>query len=257
MTGLLGHDVHGPADAPVLVLGSSVGTDRTMWDRALPRLAERFRVVRYDHRGHGQSPVPPGPYDIAGLADDVVALLDALGVERAHVGGLSLGGMVAMQLAATRPDRVHRLALVCTSAHLPPPAMWAERAAAVRAGGMAAVVDAVLARWFTPAAAGSEPARRMREVFLAQPPEGYASCCEAVGAMDLRPQLGKITAPALVVAAAEDPGTPPPHAEAIGAGIAAGGGSVEVAVLPGLAHLAAVERPDAVTDLLVRHLTTP
>jgi 3-oxoadipate enol-lactonase len=250
---LLGHDVHGPADAPVLVLGSSVGTDRTMWDAALPRLAERFRVVRYDHRGHGTSPVPPGPYDLAGLAGDVVRLLDALGIERAHLGGLSLGGMVAMQLAATRPERVDRLGLVCTAAHVPPASMWAERAATVRTAGPQALVDAVFARWFTPAGAGSPEARRLREVFLAQPPEGYAGCCEAVGAMDLRRLLGRITAPTLVVAGAEDPGMPPPHAEAIAAGIAAGGGSAEVVVLPAAAHLAAVERPDAVADLLVRH----
>jgi 3-oxoadipate enol-lactonase len=254
--GLLGHDVHGPADAPVLVLGSSVGTDRTMWDAALPRLAGRFRVVRYDHRGHGASPVPPGPYDLAGLAADVLRLLDALGVQRAHVAGLSLGGMVAMQLAATHPERVDRLGLVCTSAHVPPPSMWSERAATVRTAGPQALVDAVFARWFTPAGAASPEARRLREVFLTQPPEGYAGCCEAVGAMDLRPLLGRITAPALVVAGAEDPGMPPEHAEAVAAGITAGGGRAEVAVVPAAAHLAAVERPDEVVDLLVQHLSS-
>jgi 3-oxoadipate enol-lactonase len=252
---LLGHDVHGPAGAPVLVLGSSLGTDRTMWNAALPRLAERFRVVRYDHRGHGTSPVPPGPYELAGLAGDVVELMDALGVQRAHVGGLSLGGMVAMQLAATRPDRVDRLGLACTSAHVPPPSMWAERAATVRAAGPGALVDGVFARWFTPAGADSGEARRLRAVFLAQPPEGYAACCEAVGAMDLRPLLGRITAPTLVVAGAEDPGMPPEHAEAIAAGITAGGGSAEIVVVPGAAHLAAVEQPGAVADLMVRHLS--
>ena len=251
---LLGHDMHGPADAPVLVLGSSIGTDRTMWDAALPRLAARFRVVRYDHRGHGSSPIPPGPYDLAGLADDLVQLLDALGIEHAHLGGLSLGGMVAMQLAATRPERVDRLALVCTSAHLPPASLWQGRASTVRTAGAGALVDAVFGRWFTPAGADSAQARRLREVFLAVPPEGYAGCCEAVGAMDLRPLLGRIEAPTLVVAGADDPGAPPPHAEAIAAGIVAGGGSAEVVVLPRAAHLAAVERPDAVADLLLRHL---
>ncbi|MFL6130425.1 MAG: 3-oxoadipate enol-lactonase [Mycobacteriales bacterium] len=246
---LLGHDVHGPADAPTLVLGSSVGTDRTMWDAALPRLAERFRVVRYDHRGHGRSPVPPGPYTIAGLADDLVGLLDALGIERAHLGGLSLGGMVAMQLAATRPERVDRLGLVSTSAHLPPASMWAERAATVRTAGPGALVDAVFARWFTPAGAGSAEALRLRQVFLAQPPEGYAGCCEAVGAMDLRSLLGRIAAPTLVLGAAADPATPPSHAEAIAAAI----GGAELVVLPDAAHLAAVERSDSVADLLTRH----
>ena len=252
---LLGHDVHGPADAPVLVLGSSVGTDRTLWDAALPRLADRFRVVRYDHRGHGASPVPPGPYDLAGLAGDVVRLLDALGVERAHVAGVSLGGMVSMQLAATAPERVDRLGLVCTSAHVPPASTWLERAATARTAGMGALVDAVFARWFTPAAVGSAEERRLRGVFLAQQPEGYAGCCEAIGAMDLRPLLGRITARTLVVAAAEDPGTPLPHAEAIAAGITAGGGQAEVALVPAAAHLAAVERPAEVADLLLAHLT--
>jgi 3-oxoadipate enol-lactonase len=253
--GLLGHDVHGPADAPVLVLGSSVGTDRTMWDAALPWLVERFRVVRYDHRGHGASPVPPGPYDLAGLAGDVVRLLDALGIARAHIAGVSLGGMVAMQLAATAPERVDRLGLVCTSAHVPPAEMWTERAATARTAGMAALADGVFARWFTAAAVGSAEERRLRGVFLAQSPVGYAGCCEAIGAMDLRPLLGRIAAPTLVVAAAEDPGTPPPHGEAIAAGITAGGGHAEVVVVPAAAHLAAVERPAEVADLLVRHLT--
>ncbi|MGH8828513.1 MAG: alpha/beta fold hydrolase, partial [Jiangellaceae bacterium] len=116
---VLGYDVHGPADAPVVVLGSSLGTTRTMWDEQLPALSERYRVVRYDHRGHGRSPVPPAPYTVDDLGADLVALLDELGIVRAHHVGLSLGGIVAMWLAAHHPARVDRLALVCTGAHLP------------------------------------------------------------------------------------------------------------------------------------------
>ena len=131
--------VEGPANAPVVLLAGSLGSSLQMWEPQVPALAGRFRVVRYDTRGHGLSPVPAGPYALDDLVDDVVALLDRLGVERAHVVGLSLGGMTAMRLAAREPHRVDRLALLCTSASLGPASAWAERAAAVRAGGTAAV----------------------------------------------------------------------------------------------------------------------
>lgn len=255
MTAALGFDVHGPGDAPVLVLGSSVGTTRTLWDEQLPALAERFRVVRYDHRGHGASTVPPGPYRLPELAGDVVALLDELEVERAHVVGLSLGGMVALQLAATSPGRVDRLALVCTAAHFPATQMWLDRAATVRSQGMAAIVDAVTSRWFTPAFAGSERAAELSDGLREVPAEGYAACCEAIAAMDLRPLLGEIVAPTLVVAGAQDPATPPEMGAALVGGIRAGGGEARLETVDGAAHLGNVEKADEVTQLLLEHLT--
>lgn len=256
MTAGLGYDIHGPDDAPVVVLGSSLGTDRRMWDPQLHVLAQRFRVVRYDHRGHGASEVPAGPYGLADLAGDVVALLDDLGVERFAAGGLSLGGMVAMWLAAHVPDRVERLALFCTSAHMPPAQNWTARAAAVRAGGAVSVADAVVARWFTAgfAAEHRDVVAGYRAMMAATPAEGYAGCCEAIAAMDLRAALARVTAATLVVAAHDDPATPEPHARAIESALRAGGADVRVEVVAG-AHLGTVENPDVCTDLLMEHLS--
>ena len=141
--------VTGRDGGPVVVLSNSLGTTHRMWDAQLGALEERFRVVRYDTRGHGASPVPDGPYAIDDLADDLVALLDRLGVERAHLVGLSLGGMTAMRVAARDPERVDRLVLLCTGIQLPPASSWTDRAATVRAHGSGAVAEAVVQRWFT------------------------------------------------------------------------------------------------------------
>lgn len=181
----------------------------------------------------------------------MLALLDHLDVERAHVGGLSLGGMVAMHLAATHPDRVNRLALICTSAHLPPAPAWFARADEVRAGGTASVADSVVARWFTRGFADTPRAANLRAQLLDTPAEGYAGCCEAIATLDLRPQLGAIRAPTLVIAGANDPATPPEHAEVIATGVR----DARLEVLPGAAHLASVERADQVTSLLLEHWT--
>ena len=244
-------DVHGPEGAPLVVLGSSLGTTRGMWDPQLDRLATRFRVVRYDHRGHGGSPVPPGPYRLEDLAGDVVDLLDHLGAPRAHHVGLSLGGVVALWLAAYAPERVDRLCVLCTAPSFPPASAWTERAATVRAHGTGAIVDTVLGRWFTPAFAASGAARAVREAFLAQDREGYASCCEALAATDLTHALGRITAATLAVAGAEDPVSPPERLAAIAGAV---GGEGRVAVVAGAAHLANVEQAEAVTALLLEHL---
>jgi 3-oxoadipate enol-lactonase len=250
-------DLHGPAGAPVVVLGSSLGTDREMWDPQLPALSERYRVLRYDHRGHGSSPAPAGPYRLLDLAGDVLDLLDELELRRFSIGGVSLGGMVAMQVAVLAANRVQSLALFCTSAFLPPASGWRERAATVRAGGMTAVADQVLQRWFTPTFAATDPAvvAAHRRQLLAASPTGYAGCCEAIAAMDLRPLLPSITAPTLIVAGTQDRATPPAHAQAIADGIRAGTGrdSTRVDVVPG-AHLATVESAAQCTDLLLAHL---
>jgi 3-oxoadipate enol-lactonase len=246
---VLAHEVRGPVSAPAVVLGSSLGTTRAMWTPQIAALAGDFRVVAYDHRGHGGSPVPPGPYAIEDLGRDVVELLDHLGLERVHYAGLSLGGMVGMWLAAHAPERVDRLALLCTAAHLPPASRWHERAATVRAAGMGAIADAVVARWFTPAFP-SDRAAAFAKALVAIDPEGYAACCEAIAGMDLRPVLGRITAPTLVVAADADPATPPALAQDIVDGIGSG---AELVVIPEAAHLASVERADPVSGLLRGH----
>ena len=201
-------DVHavvtGRDDAPAVVLSNSLGSTHRMWDGQLTALEERFRVIRYDTRGHGESPVPDGPYSIDDLADDVVALLDRLGISSAHLVGLSLGGMTAMRVAVRNPDRVNRVALLCTGAQLTPSSAWTDRAATVRSAGTAAVAEAVVARWFTPDyLADHQDSREYSESMVAATPaEGYASCCEAIATMDQRADLPKITAPTLAIAGA-------------------------------------------------------
>ena len=244
--------VDGPAGAPVVLLTGSLGSDLSMWDAQVPALAERFRVVRYDARGHGRSPVPPGPYALDDLVDDAVALLDRLDVERAHVVGLSLGGMTALRLAAREPHRVDRLAVLCTSALLGPASAWAERAELVRAQGTAAVAEAVVDRWFTPALRAADPGlvQRMRQMVADTPAEGYAACCAAIETMDLRADLPRIAAPTLAVAGADDPATPPEHLAAVASGVPGG----RLLVLPQAAHLASVEQAAAVNAALLAHL---
>jgi 3-oxoadipate enol-lactonase len=246
------HVVDGPESAPALVLSNSLGTTLDVWDRQIPALTPYFRVIRYDLRGHGGSPVPPGPYDIEDLGADVLRLLDLLGVAGAHQCGLSIGGMVAMWLAASAPERVDRVVLCCTSPRFEPATMWRERAATVRAKGTSAIADAVIARWFTPAFAHGCPEvlERMRTTLGATPPQGYAACCDLLERTDLLPSLPSIHAPTLAIAGAHDPVAPPGKAHLIAAAIP----DCRVAVVERAAHLANVEQPDAVSALILEHL---
>jgi 3-oxoadipate enol-lactonase len=224
-----------------------------MWQPQVSALSERFRVVRYDHRGHGKSPVPDGDYELAELGGDVLAMLDALGLERVHLGGLSLGGMVAMWVAAHAPERVDRLALLCTSAKIGPPEMWAARAETVRAHGTEAIADMLVGRWFTQGFAAENPdvITWARGLITGTPAAGYAGCCTAVQRMDLLPALESITAPTLVIAGAQDPATPPDaHARWVAAGIP----HARLEIVPNAAHLANVEQRDVVTRLLLDFL---
>jgi 3-oxoadipate enol-lactonase len=248
----LHHEITGPDDAPPLVLSNSLGSNLSMWDPQLEALSERFRVIRYDQRGHGRSPVPDGPYSIDDVGADALALMDCLGVERAHFCGLSLGGMTGMWLAIHAPERIDRLALLCTSAKLGPPSNWAERAALVREKGTSAIADGGLERWVTDefVAANPQKADWLRRMMLDTPDEGYAGCCEVIQHMDLESRLGEIRAPTIVIAGDQDPATPPEHAERIAAAV--DGARVEV-VSPGR-HLANVERVEEVTALLLEHL---
>lgn len=244
------HLLSGPEDAPPLVLSNSLGATLAMWDPQHDALAERFRVIRYDTRGHGGSAVPPGPYSIDDLGRDVVELLDHLGVARAHFAGLSLGGMTGMWLGANAPERVDRLVLLCTSEKLGPPEMWAERQRTVREHGTAALVDATLERWFTEGYRARFDTSAVRAMFESIDDEGYASCCAAIQHMDQSASLGAIAAPTLVIAGAQDPATPPAHARRIAAAIP----HARLEVLDPGAHLVNVERPEAVTHLIIEHL---
>lgn len=244
----LHHEVAGPAGAPPLLLSNSLGATLAMWDPQAAALAGEFRVIRYDLRGHGRSPVPDGPYGLDDLGADVVALLDRLEIERAHLAGISLGGMVSLWLGIHAPDRVDRLMPCCTSARLGPPEGWAERAALVRRKGTQALAPSVVERWLTPGyrEAHPEAVSRLRAMIAATPDEGYAGCCAAIEHMDLRGELSRVCAPTLVVAAAEDPSTPPEHGELIASLIP----GARLAVLEDAAHLANLERADAFTALL-------
>ncbi|QYJ03066.1 3-oxoadipate enol-lactonase [Nocardioides panacisoli] len=246
------HVLSGPESAPVVVLSNSLGSTHAMWDAQADALAEHFRVVRYDTRGHGRSPVPDGPATIDDLADDLTALLDRLDVARAHLVGLSLGGMTAMRVAARTPDRVDRMVVLCTSAHLSPASSWTDRAATVRAGGAAAVAEAVVQRWYTPGFLESHPAERgaAEQMVAATPAEGYAACCEAIAGMDLRPDLPRIQAPTLAIAGADDPATPPPHLTEIAETVPHG----RLLVVPDAAHLANAQQPGTITPAVIDHL---
>ena len=254
MPATLSHEVSGPrsADIPVLVLLGSLGSDRSMWDAQVRDLSRDHTVVAVDHRGHGDSEVVPGPCTIADLSADVLALLDSLGVDRFHVAGLSLGGAVAQWLAVHEPTRVLSVALLCTAAKFGESANWADRAAAVREGGTAAVADAVVARWITAPRAEAEPdlVAGLRAMVLATPDEGYASCCDALAGWDNRAELGRISCPTLVLAGDEDPSTPPEVLREIADGVP---GADFVVVSPA-AHVPTVEIPEHVNEVLRRHL---
>jgi 3-oxoadipate enol-lactonase len=247
----LHYEMSGPADAPVLVLGNSLGTTTALWDRQLPGLQRRFRVLRYDHRGHGGSPASPGPYRIDDLADDVLELLDSLGLARVSFCGLSMGGMVGMWLAGHAPERIERLVLCCTTATFTSSQPWLDRAAAVRASGTASIAPTALGRWFSPAFRERSPevvaefAARLSEV----DDEGYAGCCEAFSTLDLRSVLPAIEAPTVVIAGEDDEATPKECGQAIADAIP--GASFHVVAG---AHLANVESADEVSAILEAHL---
>jgi len=227
----LHHVVDG--DGPTLVLLGSLGSTTAMWEPQLPALRD-FRVIRVDLPGHGGSPVPERPYEIAEVAESVVELVGA----PASYCGLSLGGIVALCIAANA--EVDRLVVACTKPSFPPAAQWEARAARVRADGIAAIADAVLARWFV-----GEVPTWAREMLLSSPPEGYARCCEALRDTDLTDDLARIAAPTLVIAGAADPSVTLEEAATIPG---------RLVVLEGAAHLASAEQPAAFNDALIGHL---
>ena len=237
--------------APVVWLGSLGSTSR-MWDRQLAEMATDRRCILIEHPGHGGAPATAGPYSIAGLAASVVEEMDRLDVDRADVVGLSIGAMIAMAMAIEHQARVARLALLCTSAQLGPASAWHERAATVRADGAGAVAAAVVGRWLTPDYAADHPGEvaELEAMIASTDAEGYAACCEAIAAMDLRADLPSIAVPTLVIAGTADPATPPEHGELIASLVP--GARFE---LVDAAHLACWEAADAVNALLQDHLT--
>ena len=253
MAAELRHEFRGKRGSPALVFTGSLGTDLTMWTPQADALKPHFCTLRYDIRGHGASEVPPGPYSMDDLGSDLVALLDRLGIERASLCGLSIGGMISMWVAAHAPERVDRLVPCCTSAHLAPAEAWLERAAIVRADGVEAIADTVIGRWFTPRFASAQPEliERTRATRIATPREGYAGCCEAIAAMDLTPVLPSISARTLVISAAEDPSIPPEHGRRIAALIP----GARFELVQDARHIASIEQADLITELIQEFLS--
>ena len=246
----LHHRIDGPDSAPVLVLGPSLGTDLHLFDAQVDALADRYRIVRFDLPGHGGSPVLDGPLTMAGMAEAVIALVDRLGVERFHYAGVSIGGAIGQQLALDHPGRVLSLAVLASAARFADPESWPKRAATVRANGTEAMVASRPGTWFVQSFAGTDEARRLLEMLRATTAEGYAGCCEAIAAFDVRERLAEVEVPVLAIAGAEDPATPPEMVRLIAETAASG----RFEVVDDSAHLLNAEKPERVNELLAAHL---
>ncbi|MBB3861307.1 3-oxoadipate enol-lactonase [Novosphingobium hassiacum] len=241
----------GPEDAPALLLSNSLGTTMAMWDPQIQSFADRYRVVRYDGRGQGQSQSTPGGYSMDRLGRDALAVLDALGIARAHFCGLSMGGMVGQWLAHRAPDRLLRLVLANTSACMAPASAWQQRIEGVLANGMGPLAQASLARWFTPAFLEASPAQTdwISGMLLANDPQGYAGSCAAIRDMDQRPTAALNRVPTLVIAGTADQATTVEDAQFLVAAAA----DANLVTLPA-AHLSNVECPDLFAQAVLAHL---
>jgi 3-oxoadipate enol-lactonase len=250
------YTLDGPAGAPVVTLSHSLATTLAMWDPQMPALTARYRVLRYDTRGHGQTDAPGGPYSLELLAADAAALLRALGIARTHWVGLSMGGMIGQTLALAEPGLVASLALCDTSSRVPPEARptWVDRIRTAETAGMAPLVEPTIGRWFTPGFVASRPdvVEPVRAMIRGTPPAGYVGCCHAIAALDLTDRLSAITVPTLVIVGEEDQGTPVAASRAIQERIR----GAELVILKGASHLSNMEQPaafsSALTDFLAR-----
>jgi 3-oxoadipate enol-lactonase / 4-carboxymuconolactone decarboxylase len=242
--------IDGPPEAPSLLMLHSLGTSLHVWDAQARALAGRWRVIRPDLRGHGLTGVPPGPYSIAQMARDLLALLDALDVAGAHVAGLSIGGAIAQSLAAQAGARVRSLVLCDTAMTFAPAALWHERAAIARRDGMAPLVEPVLARWVTEDFRDTPAAEGLRAMLRRTDPQGYAGAAEALADADLTAATATLRLPTLVLVGEHDQATPPATARAIQAAIP----GAELTVLPGVAHIPTMQWPDDVTGAIAAFL---
>ena len=249
----LNYRLDGPEQGTVVMFSNSLASALSMWDLQVPPLVEAgYRVLRYDSRGHGQSEVPEGPYSIEMLAADAVGLMDALGLEKVHFCGLSMGGMVGQMLGARRGDRLISLILSSTSAHMPPRVIWDERIETVRENGMSAVVDATIDRWFTKA--GQErlgaDVEKIRHLILHTPTDGFCASCVAIQNMDQRDSIRRISTGTLVLVGEHDPGTPVSAAEFIHQQIS----SSELKVFSDAAHFVNVEQSSVFNEALLKFI---
>ena len=242
----------GPRNAPAVILVNSLGTDGRIWDDVAARLAGSRRVICYDKRGHGLSDVPPGPYRIADFTGDLLALADRIGLARFSLVGLSIGGLIGQDLAIRHPQRLGALVLADTAPKVGTAESWAARIGAVRKGGMAAIADAVMERWFTPAFHRLKPDELAgwRNLLLRQQAEGYVATCEALRDADLTAGVARIAAPTLVVCGDADQSTPPVLVRAAAERIP----GARFELIAGCGHIPPVEQPERLAGLIAQHL---
>jgi 3-oxoadipate enol-lactonase len=245
--------LEGQGGTPVLVFSNSLGTNYSMWDPQVPEIRKKLRVLRYDTRGHGQSSATPGPYSIEQLAKDVIALLDALDLDRVHLCGLSMGGMIGMWLGVNAPERLSKLVLCNTAAKIGTSEFWNARIDAIQKNGMKSVASAVVERWFSPAFRQKSPPTISSTLKMLEEtnPDGYVACCAAVRDFNFREQLRKIHIPALVIAGAHDPATPPADGRFLAQQIS-GARYVEL----NAAHLSNIEDQDRFNNELAAFLNS-
>ncbi len=250
------YTLEGPAGAPVVTMSHSLATDLGMWDPTVPALTGRFRVLRYDTRGHGGTDAPPGPYTLEQLADDALALLRALGIRRTHWVGLSMGGMIGQTLALKAPEVLASLALCDTTSRIPAEArpQWEDRIRTAESKGMEPLVEPTLGRWFTAPFRQQHPevVERVARMIRSTPVPGYVGCCHAIAALNLTDRLGAITLPTIVIVGEDDPGTPVAASRVIAEAIK----GARLAIIPAAAHLSNLEQPEAFNRALAGFLAS-
>lgn len=245
------YNLAGPEGAPVVMMSNSLGTSLAIWDPQAEALASRFRVLRYDTRGHGLTDCPSAGakgYTIDQLTGDAVALMDALKLDRVHFCGLSIGGLIGQRLAATAPQRVKSLILCDTAPRIGPPQMWDDRIAAIRKGGIEAIAEGTMQRWFTTRFHVERQAELngIRNMLVRTPAEGYIGCSLAIRDTELGPDDRKITCPTLVLVGESDPATPPSSAREIADAIK----GARLELIQNAAHIVTIEQPAALNRLL-------
>jgi len=250
--GVVHYRDEGPREAPAVVLTNALGSDLRIWDEVAQRLTSEFRVIRYDKRGHGLSETGPDRADMADYAGDLGGLLDALGLARATIVGLSIGGLIAQELYRRRPKLFAALVLSDTGAKIGDDASWDGRIAAIEAGGIEAIADGVLERWFTPdfRARRADELMGWRTMLVRTPQQGYLAACGALKRADLRPYAGAIAVPTLLLVGDQDGSTPVALVRETAAMIP--GSRFEI--LAGAGHIPGIEQPDATAALIAGHM---
>ncbi|MDR3556652.1 MAG: 3-oxoadipate enol-lactonase [Syntrophobacteraceae bacterium] len=248
------YEIEGVEGGPFVTFSHSLATSLALWDPQAALLREKFRVLRFDTRGHGSSSAPPGPYSMEMLADDLIGLLDHLEIEQTHFAGISMGGMIGQVLACRYPERVDRLVLSNTVCRVDPGAapLWEERIRTAQTRGMEALAPDTLTRWLSDQFRRTRPevTDKIREMIVSTPVDGYVGCSRAIGAFDISEELGKVTSSTLIIAGALDESTPVSAAKEIGERI----GGAEIAVLPGALHLSNIEACELFNRAVVKFL---